>query len=95
MCPHKEHCSSAYTRVHSCVYVHVARAHACASRFQKWSWKTMGLENPGPMTKVPNPDASHEKKEVPLVTVRPLTEDIGPSVTEGRNVKLSAVMYFG
>jgi len=63
---------------------------------QKWSWKLMGLEDEkyatgqygSAMTMVPNPDG---EGEVPLVMLRPLTSDIGPSIAEGRQCKMQKI----
>ena len=59
---------------------------------QWWSWTLMGLKSPSALSIVPNPDPSHDLKEVRLVAVRPVTADIGPSVTEGRPVRLQAML---
>ena len=57
---------------------------------QKWAWKTMGqAEGTLWSTKVPHPDG---EGEVPIVIVRPKTEDIGPALTEGRTIGLKVVM---
>ena len=65
---------------------------------QKWSWLTMGITEwaagNSAMTMVLNPDASVEKKEMPVVTARPQTADIGPSISEGRPVKLQSNTSF-
>lgn len=67
----------------------------------KWSWKTMGVEEKEGLVEaahspVPNPDPTHpEIPEVPVLTVRPSSDDIIPAVTEGRDIKLTTVMYFG
>lgn len=57
-----------------------------------WSWKKV----------IPDAQADSEMMQIeveggppaPLVTVRPLTEDILPSILEGREVKTNAVMRF-
>lgn len=79
---------------------------AAGTIVQQWSWLTMGVDQSGqqsegpesgwtlPLTKLPNPDPDHPQKEVPLVTVRPMTRDIARSINEGRPVKLAAVFYF-
>ena len=59
---------------------------------QKWSWMLLGIENPVAMSTVANPDPNHELKEVRLVTVRPVTADIGPSIAEARPVQLQAML---
>lgn len=57
---------------------------------QSWSWRTMGVEPMDGMTMVPNPDPNNEAKQVPAVTVRPCTADIGPSILEGRPVTMDS-----
>jgi len=59
---------------------------------QRWSWKTMEVEDPSEMTMIDNPDPEHPMKQIPMVTVRPVTADIALSLAEGRDIKLMTLM---
>eukprot|EP01065_Artemidia_motanka_P050106 TRINITY_DN849_c0_g2_i3.p1 TRINITY_DN849_c0_g2~~TRINITY_DN849_c0_g2_i3.p1 ORF type:complete len:157 (+),score=58.13 TRINITY_DN849_c0_g2_i3:166-636(+) len=56
---------------------------------QWWSWKTLGYDGNG-MDKVPNPD-DPGGEPVTVVFLRPRSGDIGPSIAEGRTVKMENV----
>ena len=81
-----------YTMVQPALVV----ADSTGAVLQFWSWLRMGLESaPTALSVVPNPDPEHELKEVRLVTIRPVTGDIGPAVAEARPVRLHAFLPAG
>ena len=59
-----------------------------------WSWKTMGIVDGQSMQKVKTEDWDPPLRDVPLVCMRPLIDDILPAIQEQRAVKLTAAMMF-